>query len=283
MSNKILLKFFIIICLIGNGIGYSQTSSLMTFNIRYDNPNDNENWWEYRKQELVQFIEHYHPDIVGIQEGLNHQVEYIQKQTSKYARIGVGRDDGISKGEFTAIFYDSTKFELIKHETFWLSEQPDTISVGWDASMERICTYGQFRDMKTGHILNIFNAHFDHIGPLSRKMSAKLIIQKMHDFNLGSQAIVLMGDLNCIPDSEPIKLFKDVLDDGLKISKKVILDSEGTFNGFKQLETASARIDYIFTKNLEVNNYRHINDKRANGLCISDHQAVLSEVLFIKD
>lgn len=281
MINKILIKLCILLCLLGNGFVYSQSTTIMSFNIRYDNPNDNENWWEHRKQELVQMIEKYHPDIVGIQEGLHHQIAYIQQHTSNYERIGVGRDDGISKGEYTAIYYDSTKFDLIKHETFWLSDRPDTVSVGWDASMERICTYGQFRDKKSGHLLNVFNAHFDHIGPIARKMSAKLIIQKLLAFNLESQAVIVMGDLNCNPLSEPIKLFKSILDDGIEIAKEGVLDTEGTFNGFKHRETASARIDYIFSKNLDLKSYRHINDKRANGLCISDHLPVLSTLSFI--
>lgn len=281
MINKILLKLCILTCLLGNSFVYSQTSSVMSFNIRYDNPNDKENWWGNRKQELVQLIEHYHADFVGIQEGLDHQLKYIQKHTTNYARIGVGRDDGISKGEFTAIYFDSTKFDLIRHETFWLSDQPDNVSIGWDASMERICTYGKFRDKESGQILNVFNAHFDHIGPIARKMSAQLIIQKIQEFNLGSEAIVVMGDFNSNPPSEPIKQFKNTLDDGLEIAKKVVLDTKGTFNGFKHLEAASRRIDYIFSKNIEIITYRHINDKRANGLCISDHLPILSKLSFI--
>tara|TARA_B100000963_G_scaffold60131_2_gene48088 strand:+ start:12177 stop:12506 length:330 start_codon:yes stop_codon:yes gene_type:complete len=84
----------------------------MTFNIRYDNPKDNENWWEYRKSSVVQMFNFYSPEIIGIQEGLYHQLKYIKNSLPEYDYIGVGRDDGKTKGEYAAIFYKKKKSDL---------------------------------------------------------------------------------------------------------------------------------------------------------------------------
>ncbi len=254
----------------------------MSFNIRYDNPGDKENWWEDRKIEVVDLMEYYHPDFIGIQEGLLNQVEYINTNTSNYNYVGVGRDDGDEKGEFSAIYYDSCKFELVLAETFWLSETPDTISVGWDASMERICTYGCFKNIITNDTIYIFNSHFDHIGIIAQKMSAELIINKIYDYGLINSKIIVIGDFNCEPDNEPIKILNNLLDDGMDIAAEKLIGPKGTFNKFDISFVPISRIDYIFTKNLEIKSYRHIDNKRKNNLCISDHLPVMIETLNTK-
>lgn len=256
----------------------AQTIDIMSFNIRYDNPSDNENSWDNRKADLLNLINYYRPDFLGIQEGLNHQIEFLAKNMTEYKYIGLGRDDGDTKGEYTAIYYDSTKFELIQTETFWLSETPDTVSVGWDASMERICTYGNFKNIETGGVIHILNTHFDHIGEQSRAMSASLILSKIKDYNISSEQLLVMGDLNCEPKSQAITNFKSELDDGMEMPESTFYGPVGTFNAFDTGRIPNERIDYIFTKNLTVLSYRHIDDRRPNQLCISDHLPILIQV-----
>lgn len=122
-----------------------QPFSVMTYNIKYDNQQGGQDSWESRRDKMVLQLQHYQPAIFGIQEGLVHQLAFLDSALYRYAYTGVGRDDGRDGGEFSAIFYDSTSFELLESNTFWLSETPDTISVGWDAALERICTYGLFQ------------------------------------------------------------------------------------------------------------------------------------------
>ena len=122
-----------------------ETYKIMTYNIRYDNPNDGENKWYNRKEYLCDQIRYNEVDILGIQEGLHHQVKYLDSVFTDYSYVGIGRDDGKTKGEYSAIFYNNKKFEVVEQSTFWLSKTPNKISVGWDASMERICTYGLFK------------------------------------------------------------------------------------------------------------------------------------------
>ena len=276
---KILFQLSLLISLsIGSLSVKGQITRVMSFNIRYDNPADKENWWENRKNEVKGLIEYYHPDFVGIQEGLNHQVEFLNQNTSNYDYIGVGRDDGAKKGEYTAIYYDTTKFDLIQTRTFWLSETPDTVSVGWDASMERICTYGEFINKKTKKSLFIFNSHFDHIGTEARKRSAMLIVDKIQQYGLRKMKVIVMGDFNSEPLSDPIITLKKELDDGLEISQNTFYGPKGTFNGFDNKLMPEKRIDYILTKNINMVSYRHIGDRRNNNLCISDHLPVFIEI-----
>ncbi len=251
---------------------------IMTYNLRFDNPRDNEDAWTERRDEVVQLLDYYAPDFFGTQEGLHGQIEYIQKGLPGYAYVGGGRDDGRQKGEYCALFYDNLKFELVKTNTFWLSESQDTASVGWDAALTRICTYGAFRSKKNGDMLHVFNAHFDHMGVQAREMSARLILKKIDEFGLSGQKIIVMGDFNSKPETAPIQVLREKLDDAAAISRKPLYGPPGTFNAFDYQIIPQDRIDYIFTKNLKVLRYRHINDKRRNGRCVSDHLPVLAEV-----
>ena len=145
------MKYIFFVFIISSGYSgpiLAQMISAMTFNIRYNNPNDGVHQWSERKEELTQLIQFYHPDFLGIQEGLVDQVHYIQEQTGHYQWIGVGREDGKSAGEFCALFYDSTKFSMLEEHTFWLSATPEVISKGWDAALPRICTYGIFENIR---------------------------------------------------------------------------------------------------------------------------------------
>lgn len=250
----------------------------MSFNIRYDNPADEDNWWEYRKKELVGLVEEYSPSIMGIQEGLFDQVSYIDFFLPDYRYIGVGRDDGEQKGEYTAIFFKQDEFELLSTDTYWLSETPEKVSVGWDASMERIVTYGAFRKISSDEVYHVFNCHFDHLGHIARKRSAELILKLIEEKGLLAEKLVVMGDLNAESNEEPISVFRSELQDAFQSSKSVTAQQAGTFNGFDPSLMATKRIDYIFYKNLSVKSYRVITDHRKNGLCISDHFPVMIEI-----
>jgi endonuclease/exonuclease/phosphatase family metal-dependent hydrolase len=251
---------------------------IMTYNLRFDNPGDKENAWTGRREEVVQLLDYYAPDFFGTQEGLYSQIDYILKNLPNYDFTGIGRDGGTQKGEYSALFYDKTKFDLIKTATFWLSESQDTASVGWDAALTRICTYGAFQSKASGDTLYVFNAHFDHIGKLAREMSAKLILKKIEEFGLSDKKVIVMGDFNSTPETAPIQALREKLDDALAISRKPLYGPPGTFNAFDHQIIPQDRIDYIFVKNWKVLRYRHINDKRRNGLCVSDHLPVLAEM-----
>ncbi len=258
---------------------FGQTS-VMTFNIRYDNPKDNHNWWEHRKSSVIKIFKFYSPEVIGIQEGLNNQIKYIENNLIEYNYIGVGRDDAKKKGEYAAIFYKKNKLKLISSETYWLSETPEMVSIGWDASMERIVTFGEFLNLKTQESLFIFNCHFDHRGEISRENSSKLILKLIKSKNIENKKIILMGDLNCLPNSKPIETLKTKLEDSYDISFKEPYGPAGTSNGFDLDRLIKNRIDYIFTKNIKVIEHRIIDDRRDNNLFISDHLPVMAKIMY---
>ena len=259
-------------------IQLQETKSIISYNIRYDNKLDEENNWLLRRKRLCQFLKDYKPSIFGIQEGLVNQVAFIDSSLSKYEYIGVGREDGKIEGEFCAIFYDTSYIENKENSTFWLSETPDVVSVGWDAALERICTYGLFIEKLSGELFWVFNTHLDHIGEISRKKSSDLILKKIRESNIYSYPVILMGDFNLIPESEPIRLIKSQLDDALEISSTKWRGPIGTFNGFDIQHPLDKRIDYIFTTNYKIISHRHIDDRLNNNSFISDHLPVMIKI-----
>lgn len=260
--------------------GFSQDISVMTYNIKWDNTNDTVNNWNDRKEAMVDLLKHYQPNIIGMQEVVNGQLNYLVTNLPNFSSIGVGREDGKEKGEYSPILYDTKLLKVVKSSTFWLSDTPDKISVGWDAALERICTYALFEDLKTKKQFWVFNTHFDHIGVMAREKSAELIVSKMKDINVDNLPVVLMGDLNLTPDETPILYLKDALTDGQSITEKTFYGPTGTFNGFDQDRVLTNRIDYIFVDSFKVLEYMHIDDRMENNKHISDHLPVLATISF---
>ena len=269
---------FVLIGLITLTKAYSQDVTVMSYNIKYDNVNDTVNNWNDRKDAMVVLLQHYKPGIIGMQEVLHGQLTYLVEHLNNYEFIGVGRDDGKEKGEYAPILFDNSAYKLLKSETFWLSETPDKPSVGWDASLERISTYGLFEDLKTHKQFYVFNTHFDHRGVLAREKSAELIVSKMKKINTEKLPVMLMGDLNLKPEETPIQFLKKELNDGQIITQQAFYGPTGTFSGFDHSRILTNRIDYIFVENFKVKEYIHIDDRMENNKHISDHLPVLTKL-----
>ena len=246
---------------------------VLSYNIRYDNPNDGENQWKYRKEIIANYIKEIRPDIIGMQEVLDPQLVFLDISLTEFSFVGVGREDGKTKGEYSPILYNSNRLTLLQTDTFWLSETPKVISVGWDAALERICTYAQFEHKETGQKFWVFNTHFDHIGELARIQSAKLILQKIKMLNINNFPVIITGDFNLTPDTAPIKMLQNSYID---VMQKIPGDAinNGTFTGFDKLSNGEDRIDYIFQKDLKIHNSSHIWLKTSSGHWASDHHPV---------
>lgn len=271
-------RFLLIFSLLFSSTLFSQTT-IMTYNIKYDNKHDSINNWDLRKEKMLELINHYQADIVGLQESLLNQHTYLQQNLSQFKVIGVGRDDGKDKGEFSPILYNFKKFQLVETATFWLSDTPEKPSLGWDAAIKRVCTYALLKNKKTKKKIWVFNTHFDHVGVVAREKSAELILKKIAALNSKKYPVILMGDLNLTPEKTPITLIKETLDDAKEISLSRFYGPNGTFNAFNNSVT-NVRIDYIFTKYLKVTSYLHIDDRLNNHNHISDHFPVLSTIQF---
>ncbi|MDT0643208.1 endonuclease/exonuclease/phosphatase family protein [Zunongwangia sp. F363] len=235
---------------------------LMTYNIKYANENDGENSWSNRKEFITNQLKFYEPDILGVQEALLSQLQHFTSELDGYSFVGVGREDGEEKGEFSAILYKDEKYEVLENNTFWLSETPGKVSTGWDAALPRVCTYVLFQDKETGKKFWSFNTHFDHIGEKARQESAKLIFSRIEEINTENLPVILTGDFNLEPGTEGIQYLSEELNDSKKIAENVF-GSEGTFNGYKFEEPVTRRIDYVFVNDqVEVEKYAVLTDSK---------------------
>ena len=258
----------------------AQEMNVMTFNIRYATPHDKENQWELRKEELTDHLKVFRPDIFGLQEALKSQLDFVDQKLSNYAYFGVAREDGKESGEYSPLFYNTLKYNLIAQSTFWLAENTDCCELGWDAAHKRICTYALFEDKATKRKFWVFNTHFDHKGEVAREKSAELILGQIEKINQEKFPVVLMGDFNALPNSKVILNIKTKMKDGMEFASEDFIGTPGTFNGFHPNYPEDDRIDYIFVKDFKINSYRHLKNKRANGLFISDHFAVMANLSF---
>jgi len=255
----------------------AQEINIITYNIRFNNPNDGINAWPNRSEMVTSLIRFHEADIFGMQETLIGQINDIEKQLPQMKQIGVGRDDGKEAGEFSPIFYDTNKFKLIDYGWFWLSETPDKPGYGWDAHYNRICSWAILKPQKGSSFLYL-NTHFDHQGDVARAESAKLILKKIGELNPKNLPVILSGDFNLTPEAAPIKYIKQYLKDSKEISKAAPYGPDGTFNNFEFNSKLPDRIDYIFVnEKVTVLKYAALTDSKENRYP-SDHLPVFVRV-----
>lgn len=277
---KIAYCIFLFTCLQGQYPLWSQPDSairVMTYNIKFDDTRDPGNDWRSRKGRVISLLNFYEPAIFGIQEGLAHQVEDLQKGLDNFEYVGVGRDDGQKQGEYSAIFYNAKLFAANRSGTFWLSETPGQPAKGWDAALPRICTWVELEHGETGKAMTVFNTHFDHVGAKARKKSAELILDKIDELSV-TGPVILMGDFNFTPFSEPYYVVTNSLRDARLASQVPPYGPEATFNGFRFDRAPTTRIDYVFVnKVIEVLRYGVLTDSQALSYP-SDHFPVLVDL-----
>lgn len=260
-----------------------QSLNVMTFNLRLNTSSDSLNAWPYRKDIAASQILFYNVHLLGVQEALHDQVTDLQQRLPNYKTFGGGRDDGKTKGEYSAIFYDDARLEKLDGAMFWLSQTPDVPgSKGWDAAITRMVTWCKFKDKITGKIFFAFNTHFDHIGKIARAESAKLILQKVKAI-AGTTPVIFTGDFNARPSDEPIQIIVDVANPDHLIDTKALSQTPhygpgGTFTGFASKERDNEPIDHIFIKN-NVKVLKHATLSESwQGRFSSDHFPVLAVV-----
>ena len=252
----------------------AQQMNVMSFNIRYNNPRDGENAWPNRIDMVNGLIKFHEAEIFGLQEALHGQILDIEEGLTGFEWFGVGRDDGDKAGEFSPIFFNKMKFILVESGNFWLAEDCTKPGLGWDAACTRICTWGKFQSKVSGKRFFVFNTHFDHKGYEARKNSATLIKDKIEELSEKSGLpVILMGDFNLTPDTEPIALIKQELKDSRDISEQAPYGPVGTFNSFDWDAPMVGRIDYIFVRDFDVIKYAAISDNKESRWP-SDHLPV---------
>jgi len=243
---------------------HAQTINIATYNIRYDASSDRVagNGWDKRSAKVCGLTEFHGFDIFGAQEVLHHQLDDMLSGLPGYGYVGVGRDDGEKEGEYVPVFYRKDKFELIDSGNFWLSPDPSKPSLGWDAACVRMCTWGRFRLREGGKEFWLFNTHFDHIGKVARRESARLILSSIRELTPAGAEVILTGDFNVNETDEVFSFITDspFMEDSYSAAALKYAWS-GTFNAFDTGKAATDRIDYIFVSpGMNVRRYGVLTD-----------------------
>ncbi len=206
---------------------------VMTFNIRYGTANDGPNAWALRTDLVQQTIERALPDVVGLQEALAFQIDELTARLSGWGVVGVGRDDGLARGEYAALLYRADRFHIAESGTFWLSDTPDTPgSTSWGNRITRICTWARFVDRGSGSSFYVFNVHLDHESAPSRVRSVELVLSRIRA-RAYRDPVVIMGDFNAGETAPPMtKLTADGFRNTFRVLHPAV-DTVGTFHGFR--------------------------------------------------
>lgn len=260
------------------GAAPAQTPSfwVMSYNIRYDNPDDRPDW-RARRGPMARQISFFSPDILGLQEALVPMVADLSAALPDYAHYGVGRDDGDKAGETTTIFYRSARFERLLAQTRWCSPTPERPGKAYDAALPRTYARVVLRDRASGVLLDVRNAHLDHVGAESRRLCAR----QMRDQPTWPGArLVVLGDFNSAPGEPP----HDALTSGVgglrdaRAASPVVFGPAGTFNDFSPGAPPTGPIDYVFVdRALRVLRFATLTDTDG-GQAISDHFPVIAQI-----
>ena len=244
----------------GNGAGEEESQpkpqpkeytdiSVISFNIRVDNAADGTNVWRNRRDAVVTMIERERPMLLGLQGAQPHQITYLSEHCPDYAWYGLGRDtgkvppatDSYAAEETMAIFWRTAELELLDKGTFWLSETPDRVSKGWDASYRRTCTWAGFRHKKSGQTCYFFNTHLDNDGKVAREESIKLLVSRMKTINSKRRVSFLTADFNSnVTDAcfAPLHVYmRDAR------ANAAVSDDYPSWNGYG---ASTGRLDHVF-------------------------------------
>lgn len=282
MNRKILLLAAALVALPVAAKERADHYEAMTYNIRLDLASDGENAWPHRRAALTALVAYHAPDLVGMQEVLKHQKQAIEADLPDYSFVGVARDDGKDKGEYSPLGFRRDRFTLIGSGTFWLSPTPDTPGKGWDAALPRIATWARLRDRTAKRTLLVVNTHFDHIGEIARQESARQIRRWIDEQRKRRETAVLMGDFNSSATSNPyaaiIEPGQGALYDSRTISRTPHYGPLGTFTAFKIAQMDPSPIDHIFVSDgVKVLRHATLTDQ-AGGKLPSDHYPVLADL-----
>lgn len=258
----------------------NNTIKVMTCNIRYANPDDKQNHWDYRKDRMVRAFKFYDPDIIGCQEVLHDQMAFLVSSLGKYASVGIGREDGKEKGEYEPIFYKKDRYALVDKGYFWLSETPEKAgSRGWDGACERMASWIKIKDKRDGKTYFVLNTHLDHVGIKARREGVTLILLRISTL-APSLPVIVTGDFNAEPQSDVIA---HITDPKLPIhlshtrdNSPLVYGPSWSFHDFGKIPYAERPlIDYVFTRNLPQPIKYGVLAETENESFISDHAPVM--------
>ena len=231
-----------------------QPLTVMSFNIRYGTANDGDNHWSRRRELLVDVMREADADLVGLQEALEPQIVALLQALPQYGVVGVGRDDGRTRGEYAAILHRRDRFRVSDAGTFWLSETPEVVaSRSWGNRITRICTWARFVD-RDGHAFWQYNLHLDHESQPSRERSTALLAERIAARRVATEPVIVTGDFNVGEANpaitrltSPVQNVPPLFVDTFRV-RHPDEPRAGTFNGFAFGQTGGDKIDYVLVQ-----------------------------------
>jgi endonuclease/exonuclease/phosphatase family metal-dependent hydrolase len=276
--------WLIVILLIGAAAiaDAAEPLKVMSFNIRYGTAPDGENHWTLRRDFLFDVVREQDADLIGLQEALDSQIREIVEAVPLYAVVGVGRDDGMAKGEYTAILVRKDRFHVAEAGTFWFSYTPSVPgSTSWGNRITRICTWARLID-RDGTPFWIYNVHLDHQSQPSRERSADLLRHRIEARSSPTEPVIVTGDFNAGEENAAVKTM--IAEKAFVDTFRVVHPNEKqvvTFNGFKMETIDGPKIDYVFVRpETEVLSAEIVRTSR-DGRYPSDHFPVTARIRLV--
>ncbi|WP_435075153.1 endonuclease/exonuclease/phosphatase family protein [Halorubrum sp. HHNYT27] len=185
---------------------------VLSYNVRYANRGDHHDAWHDRRDAVARLVRFHRPDVAAFQEPLPEQRRDLRERLPSYEFVGRGREAG-GEGEGCPIAVRADRWDVVDHDTFWLSETPAEPSTGWGASYPRIATWARIRTVEGDAALLVVNTHFDHVSAEARREAARLLRTRLSELNRSraggfgeSLPVALVGDLNCTAGSAPHRI-----------------------------------------------------------------------------
>ncbi len=248
---------------------------IISSNIRFDNPNDNEHKWCYRLPLLSDLINRSQPDILGTQEGWQPQLYELHSKLNNLSIIDSHRN-WIEDRMYPTIFLNTSRFEVIESGDIWLSETPYTeASKSFNSAFPRLCTWCYCKDKLTQTENLFINVHLDHLETSTRQKQIEVLINEIQKV-CKTDRVILMGDFNESPGQKVREIINnssiDLKDPWLKFNKP----EETSHHSFKGFREDGTRIDWILhTPNFIAKSIELLKDSH-NGIYPSDHYPVLA-------
>lgn len=268
--NRCFTVFLIVFCFSVHVSAQNKALKVVSYNIRYSSAkSDGGNCWVNRRSGTLTMLEREKPDLLGLQEALSDQLDYISEHMPSYGYVGVGRDDGKRKGESMAVFYNRKRMKLLRHATFWLSETPDSVSRGWDGVCRRTVTCTLFKDRRTGKKVAFLNTHLDHKGEQARRNGVLLLCRLISEWVPKGVPVVLGGDMNSTTDDD---IFVPLRQQGIEDARVLspLTDERGTYHGWGKEEKV---IDHFFVRGMKVHRFLRL-DGDYGVPYLSDHYPI---------
>jgi endonuclease/exonuclease/phosphatase family metal-dependent hydrolase len=258
----------------------SSPLQIMSFNVRFANPKDNDNFWGNRKEIAFDLLRRQQPDVIGTQEALLSQIDDLLKALPEYDVVAVGRNDGKTEGEHSAIFYRRDRLRPLRTGTFWFSDTPEVPgSTSFGNHLPRICTWADFLDKRTGSAFYVYNLHLDDQSQPSREKSVQLLLETIRKRN-PVRPVIVTGDFNTGEENPALRAMM-APNPSLRDTFRALHPDEttvGTFNGFHGRSNGD-KIDYIFaTEDFKPLSAEILRDNR-NGRYPSDHFPITAKLL----